>query len=91
MIQRTVLIENELGLHARAAAKFVKLASEFEAEVKLCRFGNDESIDGKSILGILLMAAAKGTRFQITFEGSDEERAAEEIVRLVEGKFGEEK
>jgi len=91
MIQRTVLIENELGLHARAAAKFVKLASEFEAEVKLCRLGNDESIDGKSILGILLMAAAKGTRFQITFEGSDEERAAEEIVRLVEGKFGEEK
>lgn len=90
MIQRTVLIENELGLHARAAAKFVKLAARFESDVKLCRLGNDESIDGKSILGILLMAAAKGTRFQITFDGRDEELAATEIVRLIEDKFGEE-
>ena len=90
MIQRTVLIENELGLHARAAPKFVKLAARFESDDKLCRVGNDESIDGKSILGILLMAAAKGTRFQITFDGCDEELAAVEIVGLIENKFGEE-
>ena len=90
MIQRTVSIDNELGLHARAAAKFVKLASHFESDIKLCRVGNNESIDGKSILGILLMAAAKGTRFQITFDGHDEELAAKEIVELIRNRFGEE-
>jgi phosphocarrier protein HPr len=91
MIQRTVSIDNELGLHARAAAKFVKLASQFECDVKLCRLGNDESIDGKSILGILLMAAARGTRFQITFDGCDEELAAKEIADLIRNRFGEQK
>ena len=91
MIQRTVSIGNELGLHARAAARFVKLASQFESDVKLCRLGNNESIDGKSILGILLMAAVKGIRFQITFDGCDEELAAKAIVKLIGDRFGEEK
>jgi len=91
MIQRVLTIENELGLHARAAAKLVRTASRFQSDIKLTRSGEDHKIDGKSILGILLIAAAKGTRLLFTFDGPDEELAARAIEELIRGKFGEEK
>lgn len=91
MISRVVRIENELGLHARAAAKLVKLTSQFESEVKLTRLNSRQEIDGKSILGVLLLAAPRGTAIQISVQGKDEEQAMEAIARLVESKFGERK
>jgi phosphocarrier protein len=91
MIQRTVTIENELGLHARAAAKLVRIASKFRSDIKLTRAEDDHQIDGKSILGILLLAAAKGTQILFTFNGPDEKIAADEVVELIETKFGEER
>ena len=90
MIQRVVTIENELGLHARAAAKLVRIASKFQSEIKLTRSEDDHKIDGKSILGILLLAAAKGTELLFTFDGPDEKIAAEEVEELIRSKFGEE-
>ena len=91
MIRRLVTIDNELGLHARAAAKLVKLTSQFESEIKLSRTDSSQSIDGKSILGVLLLAAAKGTELSIMFEGCDEEEAARRVLDLIGSKFGEEK
>lgn len=91
MIHRIVRIENELGLHARAAAKLVKLTAQFQSEVKLGKVNSRQEIDGKSILGILLLAASRGTALQVRVEGSDEKAAMEAIVRLVESKFGERK
>jgi phosphocarrier protein len=91
MIQRVVEIENELGLHARAAAKLVRLTSSFDADIKLSREGQNQRIDAKSILGILLMAAKRGTRLRITFDGGDEEKAARETVDLIQSRFGEER
>jgi phosphocarrier protein HPr len=91
MIQTIVEIENELGLHARAAARLVRLTSRYESSVKLSRVELDQHIDAKSILGILLLAARKGTRLRITFEGSDEEAAAREVAELFQSRFGEER
>lgn len=91
MIQEVVRIENELGLHARAAAKFVRLASQFQSNIFLNRQQRDERIDGKSILGILLLAAAKGTELTITVDGADEQDALRCIVNLIRDKFGESK
>jgi phosphocarrier protein HPr len=91
MIRRTVRIENELGLHARAAAKLVKLTCRFESDIKLARQDARQWVDGKSILGILLLAAAKGTKIQFAIKGSDERRAMEAVVKLVGERFGEAK
>ena len=91
MIRRVVEIENELGLHARAAARLVKLTSQFDSEIKLSRLNGHEKIDGKSILGILLLAASRGTSLEIVIEGQDEEAAFDAIDSLIRGKFGEEK
>jgi phosphocarrier protein len=91
MIRRIVQIRNRLGLHARAAAKLVKTASRYESEVKLSRVGGFQEIDGKSILGILLLAASYGTELEVTVRGSDEIEAAEAIESLVRNRFGEER
>ena len=91
MIRRVVQIRNRLGLHARAAAKLVKTASRYDSDVKLSRVGGSERIDGKSILGILLLAASYGTELEFTISGSDEIEAAEAIESLVGDRFGEEK
>lgn len=91
MIRRVVQIRNRLGLHARAAAKLVKTASRYESEVKLSRSGGFQEIDGKSILGILLLAAAYGTELEFTVRGPDEAEAAEAIESLVRNRFGEER
>jgi len=87
MLSRSVTVVNQLGLHARAAAKFVHLATRFSARVRVARHGRE--IDGKSIMGILLLAAARGTTITITADGTDESDAVEALASLVEGGFGE--
>ena len=82
-----VMIRNRLGLHARAAAKFVHLASRFRAQVRVSREGR--VVDGKSIMGILLLAAARGTTITISADGADEHEALTALCELVEGGFGE--
>ena len=91
MIRRTLRIKSALGLHARAAAKLVKLTSQFESDIRLSRLNVEEQVDAKSILGILLLAAAKGTEIQVMTDGEDEEVAMEAVVQLVNNRFGEEK
>ena len=91
MIRKTLRIKSELGLHARAAAKLVKLTSQFESDIWLSRLNVEEQVDAKSILGILLLAAAKGTEIQVTTDGEDEEVAMEAVVQMVNNRFGEEK
>jgi len=90
MIRQPVLVSNKLGLHARAAAKLVRLASGFSSEIHISREDAHQKIDSKSILGILMLAASQGTRLVISIEGQDEAEAGEAISRLFEGKFGEE-
>jgi phosphocarrier protein len=88
MMSRECVIRNRLGLHARAAAKFVHTATRFSSQIRVSRGG--KTMDGKSIMGILLLAAAAGTTVLITAEGVDEADAVEALCRLVEGGFGEE-
>jgi phosphocarrier protein len=90
MIRQTVVVSNNLGLHARAAAKLVRLASRFSSEIYLSRDNANQQIDSKSILGVLMLAAAKGIRLVISIEGQDEAEAASAIQQLFESKFGEE-
>lgn len=87
MLQKKVTIVNKLGLHARAAAKLVHLASRFGSEIKIIR--NDKTVNGKSIMGVMMLAASKGTELEITAEGSDQEDALNQVVKLIEDKFGE--
>jgi phosphocarrier protein HPr len=90
MQQRSVTISNRLGLHARAAARLVRRAGQFTSDVELVREDTGETADGKSILSVLLLAASRGTRLTLRTNGHDEERAADELVELIEQKFGEE-
>ena len=88
MMSKECVIRNRLGLHARAAAKFVHTATGFVSQIRVSRGG--KTMDGKSIMGILLLAAAAGTTVVITADGADEAAAVEALCRLVEGGFGEE-
>lgn len=88
MIEREVEIVNRLGLHARAAAKLVHLAGSFRSEVALVQDG--EVVDAKSILGILLLAAGKGTHLVVRCDGPDEEEAMAALTGLIAERFGEE-
>jgi phosphocarrier protein len=87
MISRNFTIKNRLGLHARAAAQFVQTANKFTSEVRLVK--DDIEVNGKSIMGILLLAAPKGTDLSVTVEGADETRAMSTIAELIEDGFGE--
>jgi phosphotransferase system HPr (HPr) family protein len=87
MVSRPVAIANVLGLHARAAARFVHTAGAFRARIRVGRDGRE--MDGKSILGLLLLAASRGTIITITADGPDEDAALDALVRLVEEGFGE--
>jgi len=87
MKEQTLTLKNRLGLHARAAAKFVHTASSFDAKITLARDGDE--VDGKSILGLLLLAAGKGTPLVVRTEGSDEEQALAALRDLVDRKFDE--
>ncbi len=87
MTQQQVMITNKLGLHARAAAKLVHTASVFQSQIFV---GTDhEEVNAKSILGILTLAATKGTPLNVRAEGVDEEAAVQAIVELFADKFGE--
>ncbi len=88
MVRRELEIKNKLGLHARAAAKFVRCAGGFESQLNIVR--GDLRVDGKSIMGVLLLAAPQGTVLEIIVEGADEEAAIAAVTALVETKFGEE-
>jgi phosphocarrier protein HPr len=90
MIRQSILVSNRLGLHARAAAKLVRLASRFSSDIYLSREEANQQIDSKSILGVLMLAASQGTQLVISIEGQDEAEAGEAICRLFETKFGEE-
>jgi phosphocarrier protein len=87
MTTRSVTVVNQLGMHARAAAKFVHLATRFESRVRVARDGRE--MDGKSIMGILLLAAARGSTIAISADGADEGAAVDALAALVEGGFGE--
>ncbi len=87
MLQKKIMIVNKLGLHARAAAKLVHLASRFASEIKIIR--NDKTVNGKSIMGVMMLAANKGTELEITVAGEDEEQALSQIEKLIQEKFGE--
>jgi phosphocarrier protein HPr len=82
-----VTISNNLGLHARAAAKLVSLASEFKSEVTLAR--ESQQVNAKSIMGVMMLAAAKGTKMKICAHGSDEAKAIDALTELVGSRFGE--
>ena len=82
-----VQVANRLGLHARAAARFVQLASSFESRITVSRDGS--RADGKSILGLLTLAAREGTRLRLTAEGSDAGEALAQLDALVRERFGE--
>ena len=84
---RTLEIINQLGLHARASAKFVKLASEFTSEITLAR--NDQRVNGKSIMGIMMLAAGCGAQVELCAEGEDETQAVDALAALIEDGFRE--
>jgi phosphocarrier protein HPr len=87
MITRTVVVVNQLGMHARAAARFVHTASRFSAAIKVSRQGR--VMDGKSIMGLLLLAASRGSKITITADGADAQDAVDALAGLVESGFGE--
>lgn len=88
MIEAEVRIVNRLGLHARAAARFVHLARGFRSRISVDKSGS--RVDGKSILGLLTLAAATGTRILLRAEGEDEQAAVDGLTRLIQDRFGEE-
>ena len=88
MIEKTVTIKNKLGLHARAAVKLMNLSNRFNSSVKISKDGNE--VDGKSILGILTLAAVKGSQITLKISGKDEKAAVEAITGLIDNKFEEE-
>lgn len=85
--ERTVMIQNELGLHARAATKLVQTASKFPCEVTVAKDGHE--VNGKSIMGVLMLVASKGTLVTIRAKGERAGEAVAAIVALIEDKFGE--
>jgi len=87
MLDKTVAIRNKLGLHARAAVKFVNLSNRFSSSVKIVKDGDE--IDGKSILGILTLAATQGTSIRLIVAGKDEEAAMAALVELIANRFDE--
>jgi phosphocarrier protein len=87
VIEQEVEIRNRLGLHARAAARFVHTAGRFRSRVSVSR--GERTMDGKSILGILLLAASRGTRLRLAADGADERECLAALAELVEGGFGE--
>lgn len=87
MLNTQVFIINKLGLHARAAAKFVTLASKFSSEITLQK--NHQQVNGKSIMGVMMLAASKGTELTLSASGDDEQQASEELDLLIQNRFGE--
>jgi phosphocarrier protein len=88
MLQKEFIIINKLGLHARASALFVKTSSRFSSDVKLAR--DDVEVNGKSIMGIMMLAASKGSSVRLSVDGVDEAEAFQTISDLIVNGFGEE-
>ncbi len=88
MSERQVVIRNRLGLHARASARFATAASAFTSDIELVK--GDVEVNGKSIMGIMMLAAGKGTEISIRAEGGDAEAALDQLEQLVNNRFGEE-
>jgi phosphocarrier protein HPr len=86
-LSKVVEIVNERGLHARASAKFVKLAAAFDAEVTVSRDGT--TVDARSIMGLMMLAAGLGSTIEITAEGPEAQPALDALVELVQGRFDE--
>ena len=87
MLSKQITIINKLGLHARAAAKFVTEASRFASDIDLLR--DNQRVNGKSIMGVMMLAASKGTSLEIVANGEDEAEAVNALEELVDQKFGE--
>ncbi len=87
MVRKDITIINKLGLHARAAAKLVTLASEFESDIQLAR--GSRQVNAKSIMGVMMLAAGKGTSLELIATGADEETAVQRLEKLVLDRFGE--
>jgi phosphocarrier protein HPr len=87
MKRRELVITNKLGLHARAAAKLVTLASGFASDIQITR--GQQKVNGKSIMGVMMLAAAKGTRITLTVSGNDEADALQRLEELILQGFGE--
>ena len=87
MLEREATIVNKLGLHARAAAKLVSAASGYAAEITLEKQG--QKVNGKSIMGVMMLAASKGSVIEIMVSGDGEEEAMDRLIELIENKFGE--
>lgn len=87
MLDKSVTIVNKLGLHARAAAKFVTLASSFSSVIKVAR--NGQEVNGKSIMGIMMLAASRGSEIRLSADGEDEAAAVEQLADLITRRFGE--
>lgn len=89
MVSRRVQLSNELGLHARASAKFVELAKRFESSIRVLVEGRSQAVDGKNIMALLLLEATYGVMLEIEAEGSDAGHALEALIELIDNKFGE--
>ena len=87
MRRKEVTIINKLGLHARAAAKLVQTASSFDSDISVLH--NDKKVSGKSIMGIMMLAAAKGSTIEVIASGEDEDEAVDAIDSLIADRFGE--
>ncbi len=88
MQDKTIVVKNKLGLHARPAALFVQTANKFKSRIKI--FKDDQEVDGKSIMGLMTLAACAGSMLRIVTEGEDEADAMAELSGLIESGFGEE-
>ena len=87
MVRKEITIVNKLGLHARAAAKFVTLASTFQSDIQLARASR--IVNGKSIMGVMMLAAAKGASLELIADGEDEQQALDRLEKLIQERFGE--
>jgi phosphocarrier protein HPr len=87
MVEREVQIENKLGLHARPAAEVVKTAAKFESDITICR--DDLEVNGKSIMGVMMLAAEHGSRITLRADGPDEVQAVDALSELIASKFRE--
>jgi phosphocarrier protein len=85
----TVTIKNRLGLHARPAMLFVEAASAFKAEIHVRRIDQSETVDGKSIMQMMMLAATQGTEIEITANGNDADAALDDLIALVKSRFQE--
>jgi len=90
VVERSVVVVNRLGLHARAAARLVRTASAFQSAIRLERADRSASADAKSILSVLMLAAARGTELRVSAQGPDEADALDAVCALIAGGLGEE-